>query len=174
MCPGKYILNKRWLRSMALFLFYQDYIVVLSLMCFNWTENCLMYSWKNCHKCCHFEVIYHDVVIWGKWSSINWDNTLKCTRDQRLFKKGTLLETENRSITRYVKHINVRDGWRETDVSTRCQDPEEQMFWNTAPKRDSKNTHVTWLRRFEASGRVTSVSRRGIPADSAFDWQGRE
>ncbi len=37
-----------------------------------------------------------------------------------------------------------------------------------------RNTHVTWLRRFEASGRVTSVSRRGIPADSAFDWQGRE
>ncbi len=37
-----------------------------------------------------------------------------------------------------------------------------------------RNTHVTWLRRFEASGRVTSVSRRGIPADSVFDWQGRE
>ncbi len=37
-----------------------------------------------------------------------------------------------------------------------------------------RNTHVTWLWWFEASGCVTSVSRRGIPADSAFDWQGRE
>ncbi len=27
----------------------QDYVVVLSLICFNWTENCLIYSWKNVH-----------------------------------------------------------------------------------------------------------------------------
>ncbi len=37
-----------------------------------------------------------------------------------------------------------------------------------------RNTHVTWLRRFKAWGRVTSVSRRGIPAHSAFDWQAQE
>ncbi len=44
--------------------FVRDYVVVLSLICFNRTENCLMYSWKNVHLviCCHFEVIYHDVV----------------------------------------------------------------------------------------------------------------
>ncbi len=39
------------------------------------------------HKFCHFEIIYHDVVIRGKWLSINWDNKLKCTGDHRLFKK---------------------------------------------------------------------------------------
>ncbi len=38
----------------------------------------------------------------------------------------------------------IRDGRRETDVSTRCRDPEAQMFRNTAPKRDTKHLcHVT-------------------------------
>ncbi len=45
----------------------------------------------------------------------------------------------------------------------------ETLLWSVI-----RNTRVTWLRRFEASGRVTSVWRRGIPANSAFDWQGRE
>ncbi len=77
---------------MALFLFYQGYVVVLLLF------NMLQLDWelfkiflKKCasgHKCCHFEVIYHDVVIRGKLFSINWDNTLKCTGDQRLFKNS--------------------------------------------------------------------------------------
>ncbi len=178
MCPGKYILNKRWLGFMALFLFYRDYIVVLSLkagthqadsrpswsflfidhwvfsvcsaplaevgprrlafgrfdmsvsliilircsagepVCENdkvskrWcqegthrtlilfvcishsdasTEQRIVYVFlEKCasgHKFCHFEIIYHDVVIRGKWLSINWDNKLKCTGDHRLFKK---------------------------------------------------------------------------------------
>ncbi len=51
------------------------------------------------------------------------------------------------SKNRYVsdwKILEFRDGRRETDVSTRCRDPEAQMFRNTAPKRDSKHPcHVT-------------------------------
>ncbi len=68
------------------------------------------------------------------------------------------------------QHIaQIRDGWCGTDVATRCRDPEAQMFRNTAPQRDSKHPcHVT------KAIQSRSVSRRGIPADSAFDWQGRE
>ncbi len=43
-----------------------------------------------------------------------------------------------------IYRVGSRDGWRETDISTRCRDPEAQMFRNTAPKRDSKHPcHVT-------------------------------
>ncbi len=63
MCLGEYILNKRWLGFMALFLFYQDYIVVLSL-CFNWTENCLMYSWKNVHLVINVVILKSFIMMW--------------------------------------------------------------------------------------------------------------
>ncbi len=43
-----------------------------------------------------------------------------------------------------IYRVGSRDGWRGTDISTRCRDTEAQMFRNTAPKRDSKHPcHVT-------------------------------
>ncbi len=47
--------------------FVRDYVVVLSLICFNWTQlelfNVFLEKCASGHKCCHFEVMYHDVVI---------------------------------------------------------------------------------------------------------------
>ncbi len=61
-----------------------------------------------------------------------------------------------------------RDGRRETDVSTRCRDPEAQMFRNTAPKRDSKHPcHVT--KAIRSIGACHKCFETCIPADSAFD-----
>ncbi len=46
-----------------------DWVVVLNLICFNRTQlelfNVFSEKCASGHKCCHFEVIYHDVVIRG-------------------------------------------------------------------------------------------------------------
>ncbi len=80
--------------------------------------------------------------------------------------------------THHIHHIIVTSlqvGMADAKLTFRhgVEIPKRRCF-ETLLRSVIQNTHVTWLRRFEASGRVTSVSRRGILADSAFDWQGRK
>ncbi len=76
-----------------------------------------------------------------------------------------MAEAEN--TVSFVRAL-VRDGRRETDVSTRCRDPEAQMFRNTAPKRDSKHPcHVT--KAIRSIGACHKCFKTCIPAESAFD-----
>ncbi len=64
--------------------------------------------------------------------------------------------------------VSGRDGRRETDVSTRCRDPEAQMFRNTAPKRDSKHAcHVT--KAIRSIGACHKCFETCIPAESVFN-----
>ncbi len=87
---------------------------MLSLISFNRTQNSLMYYWKNVYLFIKvvIEVIFHDVVIRGRWLSI-LDNTLKCTREQRLFKKILCHRRRIETIRRYIVHYlsSQRSEW---------------------------------------------------------------
>ncbi len=64
----------------------------------------------------------------------------------------------------------TKDGWCKTDVSTRCRDPEAQMFRNTAPKRSrnsvSSAAHYAFNRFFSLKQETLSY----MIQVTWFDW----
>ncbi len=107
---------------------------------------------SNCHTCntassgTFLHMFWECPVVISLWTHVNLVLSSLLRIDWSVNPSLCLLDDSGLCIS--------RDGRRETDVSTRCRDPEAQMFRNI--------------------GACHKCFETCILADSVFDWQGRE